>query len=75
MRASNFKFTLRFSAGFSLLLAMLIALTVMGLSNINQAQVKLDQVMNDVSVKIAVVESMTEMIKNVEIYTVPSAAI
>lgn len=69
MRLSNLKITLRLGVGFSLILMTLIFITITGLNKIGLAQQKLDQVMNDLNVKVATLEVMTGLIKDIDIYT------
>jgi len=55
--------------GLVVLLAAIIVFTLINLKDIGQAQEKLDQMVNDIAVKLATAESMVEMIKTVDIYT------
>ncbi|MBI3441914.1 MAG: MCP four helix bundle domain-containing protein [Proteobacteria bacterium] len=66
---SSLKITLRLGVGFSLILMTLIFVIVAGLNKISLAQQKLDQVVNDLNVKVTTLELMTGMIKDIDIYT------
>ncbi|MHB8473024.1 MAG: MCP four helix bundle domain-containing protein [Gammaproteobacteria bacterium] len=55
--------------GLVVLLAVIIVFTVINLKDIDQAQGKSDQMVNDIAVKLVTAELMVAMIKTVDIYT------
>lgn len=50
-------------------LSIIIALTIIGLVNIGEAQKKLDRIVNNINIKIVAAESMVAMIRTVDVYT------
>jgi len=65
LKASR-RFTLR---NLLILLTVIGIFTIISLKDIAEAQKKLDQIVNDIAIKIATAESMVAMIKTVDIYT------
>lgn len=68
IKLTRFRATRKLAIVSGILLISLIVITAINLHNINDAQEKMNQMVNDINVKVAVVGSMEDMIKDVQIY-------